>query len=99
MSKNTTKEIWCEAGKRMVFLPDGAFDQSLIAPSFKIPVCVGCEHKGHAATMKHVTSNIEAAQLVGVTQEPNLTHSVQVVTYLENEHVQCSCNCYAKTVK
>ncbi len=92
------KDIWCEAGKQNVSLPDGAFNQSFLSPSVVINPCEGCVHKGHLSRLKYNESNIESGELVGRKLKQKLTHSVQVVTYLGKHDVQCTCNCCIEKV-
>lgn len=88
-----SKEIWCEAGKQNVSLPDVAFNQSLLSQPAVITPCDGCGHKGHLTRIKTNDSNIEAGGLVGRRLKSKLTHSVQVLSYIGKQHVQCTCNC------
>lgn len=95
-----TKEVWCAAGKRMVNLPEEAFDQSLMAPAVSIYPCEGCGHSGHIKKVAQIEGEITDATSVGVERVAHLEHSVQVlIVFPDKTHVQCTCNCYLKTIK
>lgn len=94
------KEVWCAAGNRMVNLPDDAFDQSLMASAVSISPCEGCEHSGHIKKVAQIEGEVTNATSVGVERVAHLEHSVQVlVVSRDKSHVQCTCNCYLKTIK
>lgn len=93
------REIWCATGKKMVRLPEEAFNQSLFAPSVTIPPCNGCEHAGHVKTVARINREVAESGLDEVKRVAHLEHRVQVIKKTGKEHVQCTCNCYPQTVK
>lgn len=96
-------EIYCDAGKRMVDLPDEAFHQDLLHPKrVNIPVCKDCQHSGHLKRLEFIENNIKAAAAIGNKLEPIKTHEVSVFDSSVpnyNGKVMCTCNCGVKSVK
>jgi hypothetical protein len=91
-------EIFCKAGGIVVNLPEGAFDQSLLAPAVVISPCDGCGHSGHAQKALQITREVRESEEMGVHRVPHLEHRVQVIKAMGKEHVQCTCCCYPETV-
>ncbi len=93
------REVWCAAGNMMVNIPNGAFDQGLMAPTVSISPCDGCEHTGHVKKVLQIDRELEEAEMLNVKRVPHLEHAVQVIISNDKFHVQCTCNCYPETVK